>query len=83
MVLLWNIGSAYFCKPEESGTYQSIHLFLTGTRGLFAPLLGILIYELLGFGFTFGIAIFSVFISIIIMIWSYRKEKKMKLLSKN
>ena len=50
MVLLWNIGSAYFCKPEEAGTYQSIHLFLTGTRASFAPLLGIFFYELFKFG---------------------------------
>lgn len=81
MVLLWNIGSAYFCKAEESGTYQSIHLFLTGTRGLFAPLLGILIYELFGFGITFGIAILSVLISIFIMIWSYRREMKLNLIN--
>ncbi|MFO7615561.1 MAG: MFS transporter, partial [Bacteroidales bacterium] len=25
MVLLWNIGSAYFCSPEEADDYQSVH----------------------------------------------------------
>ena len=45
MVLLWNIGSAYFCKPGEADDYQSVHLSLTGVRALFAPLLGIFFYE--------------------------------------
>jgi len=76
MVLLWNIGSAYFCKPAEAATYQSIHLFLVGVRGLVAPLIGIFFYELLGFNFTFGLAIIFPLIGIYIMIWSYRKEKQ-------
>jgi len=76
MVLLWNIGSAYFCKPSEAGTYQSIHLSLTGVRSIFAPLLGVLFYELFGFTFTFGLAMFVVFLGILLMIWSYKTDKK-------
>jgi MFS transporter len=75
MVLLWNIGSAYFCKPEESGTYQSLHLSLTGVRAIFAPIIGVIFYELFGFTVTFSIAIFSLICGIILMIWSYYRDK--------
>lgn len=76
MVLLWNIGSAYFCKTEESGTYQSLHLSLTGARAVFAPLLGVLFYELFGFTTTFSIAIASLLLAILLMRWSYKRESK-------
>jgi len=75
MALLWFIGSAYFCKSEEAGDYQSVHLSLTAARATFAPLLGVLFYELIGFAGTFVIGILSLFVGIIVMIWSYRKEK--------
>lgn len=75
MTLLWNIGSAYFCKPEEAGMYQSTHLFLTGSRAMFSPLLGVFFYELFGFTATFGLSIVLVMVSIYIMIWSYQREK--------
>ena len=74
MVLLWNIGSAYFCKSEEAGTYQSLHLSLTGARAVFAPLLGVLFYELFGFTVTFSIAIVSLLVAMWLMRWSYRKD---------
>ncbi len=74
MVLLWNIGSAYFCKPEEAGTYQSLHLSLTGTRAVVAPLFGVAFYELFGFTMTFCLAIASLLGAIGLMVWSYKNE---------
>jgi len=76
MVLLWNIGSAYFCQPHEAGTYQSLHLSLTGFRALFAPLLGVLFYEMFGFTVTFSIAIALLLFAIGLMFWSYRKDRQ-------
>ncbi len=75
MSLLWNIGSAYFCKPEEAGTYQSLHLSLTGIRAIPAPLLGVFFYEQFGFTVTFSIAALFAFSAVALMIWSYRREK--------
>lgn len=72
MALLWSIGSAYFCAPSEAGTYQSIHLGMTALRSLFAPLLGVLFYQLWGFTAAFGITMISLLIGVIIMIWSGR-----------
>jgi MFS family permease len=74
MVLLWNIGSAYFCQPNEAGTYQSIHLSLTGARAILAPVAGVFFYEMFGFTTTFVIAIIIVTSAIILMIWSYRRD---------
>ena len=74
MVLLWNIGSAYFCKPNEAGTYQSLHLSLTGLRAIATPLLGVLFYEIFGFTITFSIAIVSLLFAMWLMRWSYLKD---------
>jgi len=74
MALLWFIGSAYFCKPEEAGDYQSVHLSLTAIRAMFAPLLGVLFYEIIGFAGTFALSILAIIAGIGLMFWSYRKE---------
>jgi len=73
MSLLWFIGSAYFGKNEDAGDLQSVHLSLTGVRAVFAPVLGVLIYQYFGFSITFGMAVFSLLLAILLMIWSYRK----------
>jgi predicted MFS family arabinose efflux permease len=75
MVLLWNIGSAYFCRPEEADDYQSVHLSLTGVRAMAAPLLGVFFYELIGFKGTFILSIISLVIAIGLMRWSYKRER--------
>lgn len=74
MVLLWNIGSAYFCKPNEAGTYQSLHLSLTGLRAITAPLLGVFFYEIFGFRATFVLAILFLVFAMGLMRWSYLKD---------
>jgi Na+/melibiose symporter-like transporter len=79
MSLIWSIGSAYFCAPNEAGTYQSIHLGLTALRSIFAPLLGVLFYELWGFTTAFVIAIAMLLVGSLIMFWS---EKSFPLIKK-
>lgn len=73
MVLLWNIGSVYFCRSHEAGDYQAVHMSLTGIRALFAPTSGVIIYELFGFQATFASAVITLCIAMIIMWWSYRR----------
>ena len=75
MALLWFIGSSYFCKKEEAGQYQSIHLTLTGIRSLFSFQIGIALYQSMGYTFTFGIAAISLFLAVMLMIYSYRRDK--------
>ncbi len=75
MALLWFIGSAYFCKPEEADDYQSVHLSLTGVRSLFAPVFGVFFYELIGFSATFILTLAVLLIAMGLMRWSYRRDK--------
>ncbi len=70
MALMWSIGSAYFCTPAEAGIYQSIHLGLTAIRSIFAPIIGVLFYEMWGFTIAFSISITSLLIGSGIMWWS-------------
>jgi hypothetical protein len=74
MGLLWSIGSAYFCKPEEASEYQSLHLFLTAVRAIFAPIFGVMIYEWLGFTGTFSTAAALLLASVLYMVWAYRRN---------
>nr|MDA3905927.1 hypothetical protein [Bacteroidales bacterium] len=69
-----HIGSSYFGKDEDAGELQAIHLSLTGVRALFAPLIGVLFYELFGYTITFGIAIILLISAILLMMWSYKKD---------
>jgi len=75
MALLWYIGSAYFCKKDEAAQYQSVHLSLTGFRAIISFQLGIIFYQLWGFTATFGIAVASLGIAVLYMVWSYRSDK--------
>ena len=74
MSLLWSIGSAYFCRDEETADYQSLHLSLVGVRALFAPLAGVWFYEMIGFTKTFAIAAGLLVMAMGVMVWSYRKR---------
>lgn len=47
-VLAWNLGHHDFAPPGESGQYMGTHVTLTGIRGLCAPLLGVFLWQWLG-----------------------------------
>jgi MFS family permease len=78
MPILWGIGSSYFCKPDEAADYQSVHLFLTGARALFAPIIGIQLYQWYGFSFTYAAGIVLLLFAILLMIYSERRFPKNK-----
>lgn len=76
MPILWGIGSSYFCQPEEAADYQSVHLFLTGVRAIFAPIIGIKLYEWFDFSVTYATGIVLLFFAISLMIYSERRFPK-------
>ncbi len=76
MPILWGIGSSYFCEPHEAADYQSVHLFLTGFRALFAPIIGIKLYELFGFSITYVVGIVFLALAIVLMIYSEKRFPK-------
>ena len=53
----WSISSIYFAGSDDVSMYQSVHVTLTGLRGVFAPFLGYFILEILGIRFVFLTAI--------------------------
>jgi MFS family permease len=75
MTLLWNIGSTYFAAPSEGGRYHSIHLSLTGIRGLISPALGVVIYTFAGFVGAFVSSIIMMIVAMLIMRYSIKKVK--------
>jgi len=74
MGILWTIGSAYFCKDEDTAEYQSLHLSLVGVRAVFAPLVGVWLYEIIGFCGTFSIAAGLLVLAMGMMVWSYKNR---------
>lgn len=44
-VLAWNLGHHDFATPAKAGQYMSVHITLTGIRGICAPLIAIALYE--------------------------------------
>jgi Na+/melibiose symporter-like transporter len=82
MPLLWEIGASYFCTAEEASDYQAIHLTLTGVRGLFAPLVGITLYQATNFLSTYILSLVSLVIAIAIMYYSMKKTELPDLVGK-
>lgn len=75
MPLLWEIGASYFCTAGEASDYQAIHLTLTGVRGLFAPLVGITLYQATNFLSTYILSFVSLVVAIIIMYYSLKNTE--------
>jgi hypothetical protein len=42
--IAWQLGHNHFAPPERAGLYMSVHVTLTGLRGLIAPFLGMWLY---------------------------------------
>ncbi len=74
--LSWNIGSSFFSKDaKDSADYQSVHISLTGIRSMIAPI-GVIIYKLLDYKYTFGLSILFVILAIAILKYSISKTSK-------
>lgn len=52
----WNMGSIFFAGKEDASIYQSVHVTMTGIRGLIAPVLGFTLLKLLGITAVFLVA---------------------------
>jgi MFS family permease len=56
----WTTGSLYFAGKEQVPLYNSVHVALTGIRGLVAPLVGAWLYSARGLGLGPWVFAFSV-----------------------
>jgi MFS family permease len=74
--IAWNMGSIYFAGDEDASMYQSVHVTMTGIRGVIAPLLGLLLLKTLGIISVFAVAVgFLVTASVI----SWRDYKRLNI----
>lgn len=46
-MLGWNLGHHDFAPPERAAEYMSVHMTLTGTRGLLMPIVGVALYQVI------------------------------------
>ncbi len=44
--LAWNLGHHDFAPEDRASQYMAVHVTLTGLRGLIAPFLGVMLYQL-------------------------------------
>jgi MFS family permease len=61
IIISWNISSICFAGDEDVSMFQSVHVSLTGLRGLFAPFLGLLVMKTFGIRAVFVLA-FALFV---------------------
>lgn len=54
--IAWNMGSIFFAGNDDAGVYQSVHVTMTGIRGILAPVLGLLLLKTLGLISVFAVA---------------------------
>ncbi len=55
----WNISSIYFAGNNDSSMYQSVHVTVTGLRGILTPVFGFIVMQLMGIRTVFAISIIS------------------------
>jgi len=55
--IAWNMGSIFFAGTEDAGIYQSVHVTMTGVRGIIAPLIGLLLLKTTGLISVFAVAV--------------------------
>jgi len=72
----WNISSIFFAGDEDVAMYQSVHVTLTGLRGLFAPFLGYVILQLLGIRAVFITSMFMFILSSYLNFRQFKASQK-------
>jgi len=70
----WNISSMAFAPEGQTATYQGLHITATAIRGLFAPIIGTVLLQQVGYTapFIFSTALFM--LSGVMFIAHYRKR---------
>ncbi len=73
--IVWTTGSLYFARPRQVVLYNTVHVALTGFRGLAAPLVGAWLFSRTGLGsWVFGISSFLGVLGLISMVWLERRH---------
>jgi len=54
--IAWNMSSIFFAGKEDASMYQSVHVTMTGIRGLIAPVLGFTLLKVFNISAVFFVA---------------------------
>jgi len=77
--MAWNMSSIFFAGKEDAAMYQSVHVTLTGIRGLLAPALGFALLRLLGIESVFIVAAGFLALASFMSFRDYRRLKYTKI----
>ena len=76
--VLWDLSTIFFAKDKDSKPYQVVHIFLTGIRGVFVPIIGFLMLKAFGVFpvfLTSFILYITAAVSMLFLYFSYKKKQ--------
>lgn len=79
IVISWDISSIYFAGDEDASMFQSVHVTLTGLRGIFAPFLGFFILRVFGIPAVFITAVILFYTASVLSYRHYHRMDKKKM----
>ncbi|MDD4224157.1 MAG: MFS transporter [Candidatus Cloacimonetes bacterium] len=71
--ITWNMGSIFFAGDEDASIYQSVHVTMTGIRGLIAPVLGYVLLKVFSLTMVFVVAAGFFLAAALVSLRDYRK----------
>ncbi len=74
ITLSWNLSTIYYAPHFQEANYQSVHITLTGLRGLFSPFIGYLILRYISVEATFLVSSVIFLIGGILMLRESRRR---------
>ena len=72
----WSMGSIFFAGERDASIYQSLHVTLTGVRGLIAPVLGYAMLKIFSITAVFVVAAVFFLVASLVSYRDYRKVRK-------
>ncbi|NMD13059.1 MAG: multidrug efflux MFS transporter, partial [Candidatus Cloacimonetes bacterium] len=72
----WSMGSIFFAGERDASIYQSLHVTLTGVRGLIAPVLGYAMLKIFSLTAVFVVAAGFFLVASLVSYRDYRKVRK-------
>ncbi len=75
VLIAWNLGTIYFAKNSDVSMYQSVHVALTGVRGLVIPPLGFFILKIFGMQSVFIVSFIAFIVASIMSFLEYKKNR--------
>ena len=73
--IAWNLWVTKFAPPNRVASYMSVHVFLTGIRGVIAPVVGFYLIDEVSLATLTGVSLLLMLIASALLIPEYKLEK--------